>query len=108
CPTGAARLEWAAAHAGATESSAPRAFAMLLGANLGGAAAMLLLTQAPIWSFHALTIAGAAAWLQTRHAGARQCGLALLGAGFMLLALRILEIASASMAPEPLAAAVTQ
>jgi phosphate:Na+ symporter len=85
-----------------------RAVAMLLGVNAGAAAATLLLLHAPAWSFHALTIAGAAATLSARHARLQHAGRVLFGTGLVLLAVRLLEAAASAQAPAPLGAAVAQ
>ena len=82
------------------------AYAVLLGAHLGGAVAMLLFAQAPAWFFHVLTIAGAIATLATRRERVRMAGRALFGAGLVLLALQILSLAAHPGEQAPLGAAI--
>ena len=96
-----------ACDAAAAELPPARDFALLLGAGFGGAVAMLLLAHAPPWSFHALTIAGVAATLLAAPPRLRHAGQALVGAGLVLLALRILSSASAEASPV-LGAAIAQ
>jgi phosphate:Na+ symporter len=102
------RLKETALNAAAMTLPPARAFVLLLGANLGAAAATLLLVEAPDWSFHVVTIAGAAATLLSRHARVRHAGRALFGAGLVLLALSILALAALTEAPAPLGAAIAQ
>lgn len=101
-PSRAPRPGWVAAGPAASPGlRAERAFVVLLGAHLGAAAAMLLLTLAAAWVFHVCVLAGTAALLQTRHAAVRDAGRAVLGVGLVLLALRILDLAAGTLASQP-------
>lgn len=107
-PADGQRTPWLAQLAAPAGLPLATAYAVLLGAHLGGAAAMLLFVRAPGWAFQALAIAGAAATLAGRHARVRVAGRAMFGAALVLLALQILALAAQSGAATPLGEAVTE
>ncbi|RYF40233.1 MAG: Na/Pi cotransporter family protein, partial [Comamonadaceae bacterium] len=97
----------AVAHAAAAANlPLPLAYAVLLGANLGGALALLPFALAPAWAFQVLAVAGAAASLLTRHARLRPAGRALFGAALVLLALQVLALAAGPGGASPLGLAI--
>lgn len=83
-----------------------QAYAVLLGANLGGALALLPFALAPAWAFQVLAVAGAAATLLTRRARLRLAGRALFGAALVLLALQVLALAAEPAGASPLGLAI--
>jgi phosphate:Na+ symporter len=105
-PAARNRVLWTASLAEGTALPLAAAYAVVLGANLGGALAMLVFAEMPAWAFQALAVSGAAAALLTKHARVQLAGRALFGAGLLLLALQILAVAAASADQGPLGDAI--